>query len=32
MLMAAAARQADAELRKAWQTRHKKAAVRRWRR
>ena len=31
-LMAAAARQADAELRKAWRARHEKAAGRRWRR
>jgi hypothetical protein len=32
MLMAAAAREADAVLRKAWQARHEKAAGRRWRR
>jgi len=31
-LMADAARQADAELRKAWQARHEKGAGRRWRR
>jgi hypothetical protein len=32
MLMAATARQADAELRKAWRARHEQAAGRRWRR
>jgi hypothetical protein len=32
MLMAAMAREADAELRKAWRARHEKAAGRRWRR
>jgi hypothetical protein len=32
MIMAAAARQADAELRKAWRARHEKPAGRRWRR
>ena len=32
MLMAAAAREADAELRKAWRARHEEAAGRRWRR
>ena len=31
-LLAAATRQADAELRKAWRARHEKAAGRRWRR
>lgn len=31
-LIAAAARQVDAELRKAWQARHEKLAGRRWRR
>lgn len=31
-MMAAAGRHVDAELRKAWQTRHEKAAGRRWRR
>jgi hypothetical protein len=30
MLMAAMAREADAELRKAWRARHEKAAGRRW--
>ena len=32
MLMAASARQADAELRKAWRARYEEAAGRRWRR
>jgi|SRR5215469_8556728 len=32
MIMAAAAREADAELRKAWRARHEKTAGRRWRR
>ena len=32
MLMAVSAREADAELRKAWRARHEEAAGRRWRR